>query len=546
MAKKTVVIAGAGPAGITAAHEILRHSDYKPVVFERSPHLGGLSRTHVYKGNRIDIGGHRFFSKSDVVMDWWLNLLPLQGAPVGDGRDALEAFPKKAHRQALPNETPPPHAEIHGQIFTVDAPDPNRVDEVMLMRSRISRILFGGQFFPYPLTLSADTLWKLGLFNSSRIGLSYVRSRLFPEEKEETLDTFLINRFGRRLYETFFRDYTEKVWGVPCHEIPSEWGAQRIKGLSLREAIANAVKRQLEGSQQNAEVETSLIERFYYPKLGPGQMWEVAAKKVRQAGGEIHVNTSVEGLVTEGQSVVAVKVRRMDGGATHEEEIPCDAFMSSMPIRHLARAFGDACPFDAGQVASHLQYRHFLTAGLLLSRLPSGTTGKNLAQELPDNWIYIQDQGMLAGRCQIFNNWSPYLVSDPNKIWIGLEYFLDREDLLWRASEDHVLELARREAEQVGLARAQDVEDGCVIRAPFAYPAYFGAYAQLDRVQDWVSGFENVALIGRNGLHRYNNQDHSMLSAMKAVENLHQGNPLGDGVWDINAERVYHEEKDAP
>lgn len=523
VAQKIAIIAGGGPAGLTAALELTRRTDVKPLVFEAADNVGGISRTHVHKGNRIDIGGHRFFSKSRRVMDWWRALIPLQGLNGADETLRI-AYQNKETVIDLPAE----------------GADPEQTDHVMLVRPRKSRILFKGKLFDYPLSLSPDTLWKLGLFETGLIGLSYIKSHLAPR-REETLEDFLINRFGVRLYRTFFKDYTEKVWGRDCADISAEWGAQRIKGLSLRGALLNAASK-IFGFLRPKKVETSLIEQFLYPKFGPGQMWETATDLIREAGGEVALNTRVIGVKTDGGHVTSATIRHPDG---REEEFSCDYFFSTLPISELFAITEPAITGTSADLASRLEYRDFMTVGLLCDRLMLGDCdGHDVAQKMPDNWIYVQEPGVRVGRLQFFNNWSPYLVSDPSKVWIGLEYFCDMGDDLWSMDDDAMIAFAKQELEQISVARAADVSEGVLIRVPKTYPAYWGTYDNFDQIRAALDPIDNLWLIGRNGMHRYNNQDHSMLTAMMAVDNIVEGRTNKDNLWDVNLEQDYHEEGD--
>lgn len=510
---RRAVIAGAGPAGLTAALELLRRTDIVPYVAEKSSALGGISRTVNYQGNRLDIGGHRFFSKSDRVMDWWFDILPLD-----------------------PAAGPAPEVAYHGQRRTVEtaagAGDP---DAIMLVRRRRSRIFFDRQFFAYPLQLNADTLGKLGLWRALRFGLSYLRATLAPIRPERSLEDFLINRFGRALYQTFFQSYTEKVWGVPCSEISAEWGAQRIKGLSIRSAVSHFLRtifgRAGDGLRQK-NVETSLIEQFLYPKYGPGQMWERVAGMVTARGGHIGLRQSVCALRTGGRRITSAVIRHHDTGA--EEIVPADYFFSTMPVRELIGMLDCEVPADVRRIADGLQYRDFLTVGLLV---------RGLVQPLEDNWVYVQEPDVLVGRLQVFNNWSPYLVKDPATTWLGLEYFCFEGDALWSRSDEELKRLASGELVRLGLIRAEDVLDSCVVRMEKTYPAYFGTYPEFDRLRQWLDEFENLYLIGRNGMHKYNNQDHSMLTAMTAVDNIAAGRTDKSNIWAVNTEQDYHESK---
>ena len=523
--KKTAVIAGAGPAGLTAALELLRRSDYRPIVLEADSQVGGISKTVNYRGNRMDLGGHRFFSKSDWVMDWWQEILPVSDASVFEE---------------------PVHMAYQGQSrdFSPRQGAPDSELDVMLVRSRLSRIYYRRRFFDYPLKLGTKTLSNLGLVEAGLLGVSYARSRAFQRRPETTLEDFFINRFGDRLYRTFFKDYTEKVWGVPCHEISAEWGAQRVKGLSVTSAITHALKsivRRNESVEQK-NVETSLIERFLYPRLGPGQMWETVARKVTEAGGEVHLRHRVVGLRRTENRVQAVQVVDQDTGTARW--IECDAFVSTMPLNALEQQLMPDDP-DIHRVAQGLPYRDFMTAGLVVRRMLSGgnsvgaTAGKGLP---PDNWIYIQEPDVRLGRLQIFNNWSPDLVADPETISLGLEYFCAEGDDLWQKPDAAFLSFAAAELEKIGLIDQHDVVDGTVVRVPKAYPAYFGEYRDIGVVRDYLDSFENLYAIGRNGMHRYNNQDHSMLAAKAAVDCLSGNSDDKGAIWAINTEEDYHEE----
>jgi protoporphyrinogen oxidase len=522
MSRKTAIIIGAGPAGLTAAYELLQRTDIKPVVYEQSDAIGGLSRTVEYQGNRIDIGGHRFFTKSDRVMQWWADMLPTQGHPARDD--------KALGRQVPLSEEP-------------DAPDPEKEDRVMLVRSRLSRILFLRRFFDYPLALNGRTLRRIGVWRAGHIGLSYARARLLPISPEKSLEDFFINRFGRQLYLTFFKSYTEKVWGIPCQQIKPEWGAQRIKGLSISKAILHALKTMVARDRSIAQkgTETSLIGQFLYPKFGPGHMWQETARRIEAGGGEIHFGRRLVGLQTLGDRVVQARLQTKQG----EEEIGGDYFFSTMAVKDLVGSLGHDAPAPVQRVAAGLAYRDFITVGLLVDRLEihNETGVPSLNGIVPDNWIYIQDGDVKLGRLQIFNNWSPYMVADPSKVWLGLEYFCDEGDELWSMPVDQMRRFAAEELEKIGVIRAEAVLDGTVIRQPKAYPAYSGTYDEFPLVRQYLDGLVNLYPVGRNGTHRYNNQDHSMLSAMVAVDNIAAGISDKDNIWSVNTEQEYHESK---
>jgi len=536
--KRIAIIAGAGPAGLTAAWELLARTDVHPIVIEATDALGGIAQTYVHNGNRIDIGGHRFFTKSERVMSWWLSILPPQGAPSSD--DVAQEHDVDLAAEILLRWLAPDAGGV--KEARRPAPDPEREDRVMLMRPRLSRIYFRRHFFPYPIGITLIVAWRLGLINTALITLSYLWAKLFPRRDETFLDAFFVNRFGRRLYETFFRGYTEKVWGVKCGEIRADWGAQRVKGLSLKRAIQHALHDLLSSDFRKEQLrrETSLITRFWYPKFGPGQMWETVAGQVLSAGGEIRRESKVVGVELASGRVARVRVRENATG--REELLACDFFFSTMPVRELVGMTTPQPPAEVRRVADGLRYRDFLTVGLLLRRLHVLEKGKPPQANVRDNWIYVQDAGVRVGRIQIFNNWSPYLAADPkNTIWIGLEYFVDQKDDLWAMADADLVRLAKRELEQIGFARSDDMLDACVLRMPKAYPAYFGSYEHFGEIRKWISSIPNLFCLGRNGMHRYNNQDHSMMTAMMAVDNIIAGCEDDSALWDVNLEMVYSE-----
>jgi len=520
---RSAIIIGAGPAGLTAAYELLEKTDIKPIVYEMSRDIGGISKTLNYKGNRIDIGGHRFFSKSERIMKWWQNILPIQGYP---SRDDL----------VLGMQVPISKAS--------DAPNPENDDKVMLVRNRISRIFFLRKFFEYPVSLNINTIINLGVVKIAKIACSYFKARLFPIRTEKSLEDFFINRFGVELYRTFFKDYTEKVWGIPCSKIRPEWGAQRIKGLSITTALWHALKKftTRDSSLSQKSTETSLIEQFLYPKFGPGQMWEEVAKIVVEGGGEIHLNCEIVKLDYNGERINSVQIRDTQTGET--KCVGGDFFLSTMPVVDLIKAI-DNVPEEVRQIANGLMYRDFITVGLLLKELKISniTQQKTMNNIVPDNWIYIQERDVKIGRLQIFNNWSPYMVSDPDKVWIGLEYFCNEGDDLWTKADDAFVSFATDELVKIGIIEKKAAIDSCVIRVRKAYPAYFGSYDQFDIIRKYTDQITNLFLIGRNGMHRYNNADHSMLTAMVAVENIINGIATKNNIWSVNIEEEYHETK---
>ena len=570
---KRAIIIGAGPAGLTAALEFLRKTDVQPIVLEASGEIGGISRTIRYKGNRMDIGGHRFFSKSDRVMQWWMDLMPVEA-----GEGSAEISYQGKHRTVAVDvaEEPPLRGlgplkpktkeamraeELEQQRRTakvVAAAAPRSDDLVMLVRPRKSRIYYLRKFFDYPIKLSGTTVTNLGPVRMAKIGASYAMSRARPIKEEKSLEDFLINRFGRELYLTFFKSYTEKVWGTPCNKISAEWGAQRIKGLNLTTALKHFVSKTFSRKQQSAAAadgesgkdiaqkgtDTSLIERFLYPKFGPGQLWEHVAEKVVAMGGEIHMGWKVAGIETVrevgGERVVAVEAVN-EAGETRK--FAGDYFVSTMPMRDLVRALaasGATVPANVHEVSEGLEYRDFITVGVLANKLD--VTEKSGAL-IRDTWIYIQEPDVVLGRLQIFNNWSPYMLADPSKVWIGLEYFCYETDPLWAMPDEELKRFAAGELEKIGILKTAEVLDAHVVRVPKTYPAYFGTYDRFAELREWTDGFENLFLVGRNGMHKYNNQDHSMLTAMAVVDGIAAGHVDKAAVWGINSEQEYHEEK---
>jgi protoporphyrinogen oxidase len=528
MKREKVILIGAGPAGLTAAYELLTRGDkFDIIVLEASSDIGGISKTVNYKGNRMDIGGHRFFSKSDRVMDWWLNIMPIDSAELDDNLTV------KYHGQTKKVVTE-----------TKDSKMISNPDRVMLVRNRLSRIYFLRKFFSYPVSLSVETIKNLGVVRMFKILFSYLYIRVKPIKPEETLEDFFINRFGKALYLTFFKDYTEKVWGFKCNEISKDWGAQRIKGLSVSKTIKHALRSAIgsgkaKGISQKS-TETSLIEKFLYPKLGPGQMWELVAEKIKQKGGQIILNSEVIGLkgnIKEGINEVVCRDENQN-----IISFSADLVFSTMPIKDLFEAFEFEVEPEVRQIATQLNYRDFITVGLLCHTLK--VKDKNQPQELiQDNWIYIQERDVRIGRLQIFNNWSPHLVADKNTIWMGLEYFCNEGDDLWALEDSRFIQMAIQELEKIGIIDSDAVLDSTIVRVKKTYPAYTGSYADFPKVISYLNDLKNLYPIGRNGMHKYNNSDHSMLTAMVAVDNILANNTDKSNLWEINTEEEYHESK---
>lgn len=515
---KKVIIIGAGPAGITAGYEFVTKSkDYEVVILEETSEIGGISRTVRYHGNRMDIGGHRFFSKDKEVTNWWNTIMPMQSKPSYDDK-------------------------ILGREWELpeNGPDPEVDDRVMLKRNRVSRIYYKKKFFDYPVKMNFNTIKNMGFVTTMAAGFSYLGS-VVSKKPEDSLENFYINRFGRKLYSMFFEGYTEKLWGRHPRNISADWGAQRVKGLSILAIIKDIFSKILPGSE-NRKVETSLIEEFSYPKYGPGQLWEAAAEDFEKNGGTLKKNAKVVSVNTQNGKVVSVTYV-MDGQEITEE---ADYFISSMPLKDLVESMNDV-PKKEKEIAEGLPYRDFVTVGLLLPKLnlKNETKLKTLSNIVPDCWIYVQDVGVKLGRIQIFNNWSPYLVEKPeDTVWIGLEYFCTEGDSYWNMSAEEWTKLGVKELITMGVINdADQVMDSHCEKVKKAYPAYFDTYSEIDTLIAYLNTFENLYCVGRNGQHRYNNMDHSMVTSFETVKNILSGKSDKTNVWNVNTEKEYHEEK---
>ncbi len=519
MEEKKAIIIGAGPAGLTAASELLKQSDIQPIVLEQSNAIGGISQTVYYKGNRMDIGGHRFFSKSKRVTDFWEQIMPLQGAP---SRDDLLIGRK--------------------EDFSPCGPDPEKEDKVMLKRNRVSRIYYLRRFFDYPISLKWQTFSNMGLWRTVKAGMGYLNATVY-KRPENSLENFYINRFGKPLYNMFFEDYTEKVWGVHPSRLGADWGSQRVKGLSIVTILKDMIAKSL-GIKGKGKVETSLIESFVYPKYGPGQLWENVAQDVQEKGGRLYTDAEVTGIHVKDGSVDYVEVTDPTGTVRKET---CHYLFSSMPIKDLVAAIkGIDVPDNVHRIASELPYRDFITVGLLVKELniKNQTRIKTYHDRIPDTWIYIQERDVKIGRLQIFNNWSPYLINDyEHSVWIGLEYFCSEGDELWNMGEKEFVAMAIRELDSIGIIKAEDVLDCTQVKIKKAYPSYYGTYYEINTVIEFLNGIKNLYCIGRNGQHRYNNMDHSMLTAMEAVDTVVKNKNDKSAIWAVNTEEEYHETK---
>lgn len=513
---KKVIIIGAGPAGLTAAYQILKETDMTPIVIEETGEIGGISRTVTYKGNRMDIGGHRFFTKNKQVQEIWNELMPTQGAP---SKEDIEL-----------NVVKP---------FNIGGPDPEKEDKVMLIRNRVSRIFYLRKFFDYPISIKPITFKNMGFKRTMKAGFGYLGS-MIHKRKECSLEDFYINRFGKPLYEMFFEDYTEKLWGVHPSKISPDWGAQRVKGLSLKKAIADILAKAINKNHKSKE--TSLIEQFSYPKKGPGQLWETMAEEIIKMGGEIRLNSKVEKVMLNEKTIQNLEITTADG----KECLSGDYYFSTMPVKDVIEAMGQAVPSTVLSIAKELPYRDFITVGLLLKKLKikNNTPIKTVGSRVPDCWIYIQERDVKIGRLQIFNNWSPYMVDNyHDTVWIGLEYFCNENDAMWNQSEEEFIQFAIDELVRIDVIDRKDVLDATHIRVKKAYPAYFGSYKNFDLVKEYLNSVDNLYCMGRNGQHRYNNMDHSMLTAIEAVNLIKKNSNNREELWNVNTEEEYHEEK---
>ena len=514
---KKVLIIGAGPAGLTAAYELLdRSNEYEVIVLEESDCFGGISKTVNYKGNRMDMGGHRFFSKVPSVNEWWEKMLPTQGAM--------------------------PYDDVTlGRTSTIipGGPDPEQTDLVMLRRNRLSRIFFNSKFFDYPVTLKMETVKNMGLGTTIKVGFSYLKT-VFHKRPENSLEDFYINRFGKKLYSMFFENYTENLWGRHPREISPEWGAQRVKGLSIRAVLKDIFGKTF--NQKNRKVETSLIEEFAYPKLGPGQLWDLTAEEIQKKGGTILKNAKVTRITKNANDVLTGLIYIKEG---EEVEVQGDYIVSSMPVKDLVMGLNDV-PEQYQEIAEGLPYRDYMTVGVLVPHLAlkNETKIKTIGNIVPDNWVYVHDKSVKMGRFQIYNNWSPYMVKDiEHSVWVGLEYFCNEGDDMWSMLDDDFAQMAIQEMAAIGLiSDTAEVMDHHVERVKKAYPAYFDTYEHMDELRNYLNTIPNLFCVGRNGQHRYNNIDHSMCTSFETVKNILTGETSKDNIWNVNTEQEYHEE----
>ncbi len=519
MGRKVAVIIGAGPAGLTAAYELLKRTAIKPIVFEAEDSTGGISKTIPFFGNRIDIGPHRFFSKSDRVLNFWKEIIPTQ---------------REVKRGSI--------YSLYNNICISERNKPE-----MLICKRITHILFQHKFFDYPISLNWETINNLGIERIIKSGLSYLHACIIGKKhKNNTLEDFFISRFGKEFYYLFFKDYTEKVWGVSCREISPDWGIQRVKGLSVTKLLHDVIKNSKLSFLVSKETERSLIREFMYPKLGAGQMWEETAAKIVRLGGAIYTQHQIVTLKVDLTWSKVTEVLVYDKKHKKIWNISADYVFSTMPVKDLIYALFPPVPTRIKDISSRLTYRSLITVGLLITdtHIRNNTKIKTYKEIIPDNWIYIQDKHIKMGRVIIFNNWSPCLLEDINKVLVGVDYFCSEGDDLWMRSNREIITLCIEELKLIELIKnASEVEKTIVVRTPKAYPAYFGGYKHFGLIREFTDQIKNLFLIGRNGMHRYNNQDHSMLSAMVAVDNIVNGLKSKDNIWSVNTDSSYHEEK---
>ena len=512
---KHIIIVGAGPAGLTAAYELSKFpNEYKITVIEESNCFGGISRTVEHNGNRMDMGGHRFFSKVPEVNEWWEKMMPTQGTPAKD-------------------------YVVLGKNCSVKSggPNPENTDRVMLLRNRLSRIFFRGKFFNYPISLSLATIKNMGFFTTFEVGCSYIKSAIF-KRKENSLEDFYINRFGKKLYSMFFESYTENLWGRHPRNISPEWGAQRVKGLSIVAILKNMLGKVFHTTPQ--KVETSLIEEFAYPKLGPGQLWEITAAESKKNGVEIIMQAKVTKIHKDGNKIIGVTYEKNG----ESKNLNGDYLISSMPLKDLVIGMNDV-PQNFYDIAKGLPYRDYMTVGVLVEKLnlKNETDIKTMGNIIPDDWVYVHDKKVKMGRFQIYNNWSPYLVKDiENTVWMGLEYFCNEGDEMWNQDDEEFARAAFEEMVKMNLISSVDaVKDYHVERVKKAYPAYFDTYAQIEELREYLNAIPNLFCVGRNGQHRYNNLDHSMCTSFETVKNILSGTTDKSNIWNVNTEKEYHE-----
>lgn len=523
MEKKKVVIIGAGPAGLTSAYYLLKNSEeYEVIVLEQEGMVGGISKTISMNGYLVDTGIHRFFTKNVEVQKIWEEILPIQSKP--------------AYDEVILNKK---------REYNYIGSNPEIDDKSMLVKDRITRIFYNNKFYDYPITLNYSTLQNLGFINIIKISFSYLKALIF-KKKEKSLEDFYINKFGKVLYSMFFESYTEKVWGVHPSKMSSDWGAQRAKGISIIGVIKDFIKKKI-GIKKDNNTEKSLIEYFIYPKLGAGQMYSEMAKQIEKMGGKIYLNSKVKSIIIKDNRVNKIIYEK----DSKKEQIKVDICVESMPIKELFESIdGIEVPEDIYRIATKLPYRDFMSVCMVVDKINfSNTTSiKTLGASVPDSWIYIQDPSVEMGRIQIFNNWSPYIFKNKEdiakKVLIGIEYFCSDTDKNWKMSEKEFINFVIEEAKKIKLIDNNTaIEEAMRIKIPRAYPAYFGTYRNVDKVIGYLNKISNLYCIGRNGQHRYNNMDHSMLTGIETAKNIINGIIDRKNIWNVNTDREYHEIK---
>lgn len=490
--KKTVVIIGAGPAGLACAYELIKNSEIQPIIIEKLPCVGGLSRTVYKNGSGVDIGGHRLHTSDEYIKSIWFQFLKKQNAPAID-----DLFCQR---------------ELN---FSKDGANPNEVDDVMMIRRRFSSIIYNSKFFPYPLKFELSTFLNLGLITSFKAGLSYIKSMIF-KRKEVTLEDFMVNRFGYVLYSIFFKDYTKKVWGLDASELSCEWGHQRIRKLSLFKTILNSIVSKFKFIKFKKE--TSLIDEFYYPKYGCSQLWDLMAKYIIDNGGQIYYNCEFAGFNYQNNRILSVKCKENNGLI---KDINANYIVSTIPINELIT--GIDAPLNIKQEALNLPYRDYILVSFYTNKfnLKNKTDYKTINDITPDCWIYLQERDAIAARIQIMNNWSPYLVNDfRNNYLISLEYFANENDDFWQKTDDEIIEIAKMEAQKYDLFKQENVIESFIVREKKAYPTYFGSYKNINEIKKYISKYDNLYLAGRNGQHQYNNMDEAMISGINVAREI--------------------------
>lgn len=523
--EKNILIIGAGPAGLSAAHRLLSNNQnkknekdtkYNILILEADTQVGGISKTVEHNGYRMDLGGHRFFSKNQEVNDFWNKIMPLQGEPSYDDI-------------------------INGRKLELNpnGPNPQLENNVFLKRQRVSRIFYKRKFFDYPVSLKYSTLKNMGFLSTIKVGCGYLKSCVSKKD-ESNLENFYINRFGKPLYSMFFEDYTEKLWGRHPNNISADWGAQRVKELSIKALLKNMMPK---SKKKKQEQETSLIEEFIYPKYGPGQFWEKVASEIEEMGGTIKYNCEVIKIIQENGKISTIVFKDENG---NEKEVHADYFMSSMPLKDLVVNMNDV-PQNINNIASKLPYRDFVTVGVLVDQLKLKNNNKKIHtinHLIPDCWLYIQEPDVKMGRVQVFNNWSPYLLHDISNVWISTEYFCNEGDDFWNMTDEEASDFVIKELIKTGIiSNEKDVKDTHRVKVKKAYPAYFDTYSNIDEVINYLNTINNLYCIGRNGQHRYNNMDHSMLTGFYAADDIINNLNNKDKIWNVNAEKEYHESK---